>query len=147
MKGTAFVAMAAFLLVACGVEQIEKRAQGLVVAPLDTAPPAPLPASTPPSSPDAAPRPVVSGDDAGAGGACVSFQAVTCTVYPTDHKAECEANYGMWREDGNCFDRDRAPILGCELDGVTEWFFSHYEMPTDAEIEAAKNSCADGGLL
>lgn len=68
---------------------------------------------------------------------------MTCTVYQDDHEAECLGNYGMWRTDGDCFARDRQPILGCQIGTKVEWFFSHYETATSAESVFAAQSCAD----
>ncbi len=105
-KGYAFVAMACYLLVACGLEAVE-------------------------------PDP---------GGACMSFQAVTCTVYPDDHAEECLAAYGTWREDGDCLVSGRTPILMCKVaDGATRYWFSWYASPTQLEIDGAHNACNELG--
>ncbi len=89
-------------------------------------------------------------------GACVSFQAVTCTVFYADaeaHSAECEADLngrppGMWRTDGDCFARSEAPFSGCELADRTEWFF-HWGLGEASDVErslAAQGCQAQGGV-
>lgn len=78
-------------------------------------------------------------------GACVSFQAVTCTVYLTDHQTECLGASGTWRLDANCFDRNRAPLAGCELMDSTEWFFSMWPSGAESERIAAEQACANLG--
>ncbi len=162
VKGAAFVAMAGFLLVACGIEAVEDLqpnymfAQGVPPCPPSTSSPA-LSIFVSASSEASGSLPSSNSSDAGVDasapsrtpvGACVSFQAVTCTVFYAnagDHLTECGANGGTWREDGNCFDRDQKPMSGCELADRTEWFFSHYFTATEFETKFATDRCADEG--
>lgn len=154
MKGTACVAMMCFLLGACAFEQTSGKEGGPA---LETLRAPVLETNTPAVGPEEAGNSstgeLLQADAVRRGrcrgplitpvvvGACVSFQSVTCTVWDETHRTECLAGYGTWREDGNCFDRDRAPMLSCSFTGGTEYFFSHYETGTDAELVAAQNAC------
>ncbi len=150
MKGYAFVAMAAFLMGACAVEQVERGPHGghpeEQAGALERNHEAVEGLRQVPSTQEGECQEEAEIRSAQEQtGACVSFQAVTCTVTSASHKADCLANYGTWRDDGNCFDRDRAPILGCKFSEGTEWFFSHYATATDAEVSAAVQACDNLG--
>lgn len=130
-----------------------------------SAPDASVPGTSVPDAPDAA-APDASSPDTDAGvpsidagdtrvpvGACVTFQAVTCSVYynsPAERQADCVADLngrppGMWRADANCFNRDRAPLTGCSFDDRTEWFFAWEVSNSTVEKAFAVQSCLNQG--
>ncbi len=159
--------MVAFLLVACGVEVAaskhckEEACSASIestVGNVSASPSRPRPFSTglknvnDASAESASPSPSSTVCDAGVDaaptpvGACVSFQAVTCTVYYVATDAGCD---GTWRTDGDCFARSEHPFAGCEMSDRTEWFF-HWGLGSTSDIErsGAANSCSEqGGVL